>query len=130
MNYKFLKKKIKGIVAANGGHKHELDHDSQPISLSKSASEVEFFKLLRKELKKTSDFFNKSQEEFRIRWERIWESYEMLQETGVLHDKYTWTRLLSACVKFYKDVLLLENFAIMNYCGFSKILKKHDKCTG
>jgi hypothetical protein len=27
-------------------------------------------------------------------------------------------------------VLLLENFAIMNYCGFSKILKKHDKLTG
>jgi hypothetical protein len=35
-----------------------------------------------------------------------------------------------ACVRFYKDVLLLENFAIMNYCGFSKILKKHDKVTG
>lgn len=28
------------------------------------------------------------------------------------------------------DVLLLENFAIMNYCAFSKILKKHDKLTG
>lgn len=38
--------------------------------------------------------------------------------------------MLAACVKFYKDVLLLENYAIMNYCGFSKILKKHDKRTG
>ncbi len=45
-------------------------------------------------------------------------------------DRNSWTRLLSACVKFYKDVLLLENYAIMNYCGFSKILKKHDKLTG
>jgi hypothetical protein len=35
-----------------------------------------------------------------------------------------------ACVRFYKDVLLLENFTLMNYCGFSKILKKHDKVTG
>jgi SPX domain protein involved in polyphosphate accumulation len=35
--------------------------------------------------------------------------------------------LLTACVKFYRDVLMMENFAIMNYCGFSKILKKHDK---
>eukprot|EP01034_Spumella_vulgaris_P021740 gene21740-27794_t len=35
-----------------------------------------------------------------------------------------------ACVNFYKDVLLLENFAIMSYCGYSKILKKHDKLTG
>lgn len=39
-------------------------------------------------------------------------------------------RLMAACVKLYKDLLLLENFAIMNYCGFSKILKKHDKLTG
>ena len=35
-----------------------------------------------------------------------------------------------AVSKYYKDILLLENFAIMNYCGFSKILKKHDKITG
>ena len=54
----------------------------------------------------------------------------MLQDTSILHDEHAWTRLLRACVKFYKDVLLLENFAIMNYCGFSKILKKHDKWTG
>ena len=35
-----------------------------------------------------------------------------------------------ACVRFYKDVLLLENYAIMHFCGISKILKKHDKMTG
>jgi len=54
----------------------------------------------------------------------------MLEDQEVIQDKNTWTRLLMACVKFYKDVLLIENFAIMNYCGFSKILKKHDKMTG
>ncbi|CAN0461065.1 unnamed protein product, partial [Discosporangium mesarthrocarpum] len=37
---------------------------------------------------------------------------------------------MEACVKLYRDLLLLENYAIMNYCGFSKILKKHDKVTG
>jgi SPX domain protein involved in polyphosphate accumulation len=25
---------------------------------------------------------------------------------------------------------MLENYAVLNYCGLSKILKKHDKCTG
>lgn len=29
-----------------------------------------------------------------------------------------------------KDLLLLETFAIMTYCSFSKIWKKHDKVTG
>jgi hypothetical protein len=32
--------------------------------------------------------------------------------------------------RLYKDLLLLETFAIMTYCSFSKILKKHDKVTG
>ena len=54
----------------------------------------------------------------------------MLENEEVVQEKNTWTRLLMACVKFYKDVLLIENYAIMNYCGFSKILKKHDKLTG
>lgn len=29
--------------------------------------------------------------------------------------------------RLYKDLLMLENYAVMTYCGFSKILKKHDK---
>jgi hypothetical protein len=32
--------------------------------------------------------------------------------------------------RLYKDLLLLELYAIMTYCSFSKILKKHDKVTG
>lgn len=39
-------------------------------------------------------------------------------------------QLLDNIAKFYTDLLLLENFAVMNYCGFGKILKKHDKVTG
>jgi len=58
----------------------------------------------------------------------VWEGYNLLLTSKC--DKDKWTRLLQACVKFYKDVLLLENFAIMAYCSISKILKKHDKLTG
>jgi SPX domain protein involved in polyphosphate accumulation len=125
-----LKKKINEIVESRQSNKAPPSIASNPQELAKNSAEVEFFILIRKELKKASDFFNKCQEEHMIRWERIWESYLMLQEKTVTHDKNTWTRLLMACVRFYKDVLLLENFAIMNYCGFSKILKKHDKLTG
>ena len=41
-----------------------------------------------------------------------------------------WSQLAKALYRFYKDLLLLENYAIMTYCSFSKILKKHDKNTG
>lgn len=100
--------------------------------LAKSTVEVEFFKLLRSELKKISDFFLKAEQEYKIRWDRISESYKILMENSHNNgsDKTIWTRLLSACAKLYQDSLLLEVFAIMNYCGFSKILKKHDKMTG
>ena len=81
-------------------------------------------------MKKVSDFYASTEQLYRIRKTRVWDAFDMLQAEGVIHDKNTWTRLLCACVKFYKDALLLENFAIMNYCGFSKILKKHDKLTG
>ena len=48
---------------------------SHPLEIAKSKAEVEFFMILRRELKKTSDFFNKAEQEYKIRWERIWESY-------------------------------------------------------
>ena len=131
INYKFMKKKINEIVETQGGRR-----PSDPTSvcnlreISKSATEVDFFRLLKTELKKTSDFFSSAEQLCRIRHQRVRDGFVMLQDNTVMHDKNTWTRLLMACVKFYKDVLLLENFAIMNYCGFSKILKKHDKSTG
>jgi SPX domain protein involved in polyphosphate accumulation len=131
MNYKFLKKKIKEIVESQGGFKiSDPSLSADPSVISKSALEIEFFKLLRIELKKTSEFFVAAEQLFRIRHSRVVDGFTMLQDKTVQHDKNTWTRLLMACVRFYKDILLLENFAIMSYCAFSKILKKHDKLTG
>lgn len=129
MNYKYLKKKINDIVVSRGP-KSQDPSISNPSELSKSSSEVDFFRALRVELKKASEFFATTEQLYKIRHSRILDGYKKLQEDGKKYDKNTWARLLRACVKFYKDVLLFENFAIMNYCGFSKILKKHDKLTG
>ena len=105
-----------------------------PHEISKSTVEVEFFRLIRKELKKVSDFFAAAEQLCRIRKDRITAGFAILKELenvcDTIDNKDAWRRLLASCVRFYKDVLLLENFAIMNYCGFSKILKKHDKLTG
>ena len=136
INYKYLKKLINEIVEAKPKEtsfettSNKTLSKSRPDEIAKSSLEVQFFTFLRKELKKSGEFFKKAELEYKIRWERIWEAYLLLKDASVVYDRNTWARLLSACVKFYKDVLLLENFAIMNYCGFSKILKKHDKITG
>ena len=103
---------------------------SDPNVISKCAAERVFFRLLRTELKKTSDFFSSSEQLCNIRYHCVRDGFLMLRDNTIHHDDHAWARLLTACVKFYKDVLLLENYAIMNYCGFSKILKKHDKWTG
>lgn len=99
--------------------------------LGKSPREVLFFKLLYSEFKKVTEFFDQALLDLSIR------------EAGVREDlANVSTRLMDAkatelCVSLsktiyclYKDLLLLETYAIMSYCGFSKILKKKDKCTG
>ena len=73
MNYKFLKKKINDIVVEQGGTKGRVVGERErkdPLQLSKSASEVEFFRLLQYELKKTSDFFAMSEQLYKIRHKR------------------------------------------------------------
>ncbi len=140
INYKYLKKKINEIVeemdklpckrtVVNNNNNLMI---SDPEELRKSSLEIEFFKLIKNEIKKATEFFASSEEIYRIRHKRVKEAYQLVVENNddKKYDKNTWTRLLMACVQFYKDVLFLENFAIMNYCAVSKILKKHDKLTG
>ncbi|GMI39831.1 hypothetical protein TrCOL_g3199 [Triparma columacea] len=98
--------------------------------MNKSPGEVTFFKLLHSELKKSTHFFSRAQAEFGIRHERVKDAAEFCAQPGALMVQDRWSQLAKALYRFYKDLLLLENYAIMTYCSFSKILKKHDKNTG
>ncbi|CAM9137471.1 unnamed protein product, partial [Phaeothamnion confervicola] len=126
LNYKFLKKKVKGLEEHDGA----AATLSSPAAIAKSAGEVAFFKLTRQELRKCSEFFTSAETQFLVRQKRVAEGWRQLKTPDHLADGDPHKRLMAACVKLYKDLLLLENYAIMTYCGFSKILKKHDKATG
>ena len=85
---------------------------------------------MRQELKKCKDFFTSVENQFLVRRMRVREGWRQLIQPDLIIEGDPHKRLMAACVKLYKDLLLCENWAIMNYTAFSKILKKHDKLTG
>ena len=105
-------------------------HSQSKQELGKSPGEIAFFKLLHAELKKASRFFEKVQLEYAIREERVQEGMEIMKQPKSIMVNEKWSLLAKSIYRLYKDLLLLETFAIMTYCSFSKILKKHDKVTG
>lgn len=98
--------------------------------LGKSPGEVAFFKLLHAEFNKAEHFFSKAEQEFVIREERVREGMSIMKQPNSIMVNGKWSLLAKSLYRLYKDLLLLETFAIMTYCSFSKILKKHDKVTG
>ena len=98
--------------------------------LKQNPGEVAFFQLLYSELGKASDFFGKAEKQFLLREEIVLVSMEVLKRPISSNIKDRWSVLSKAVFMLYKDLLLLETFAIMTYFAFSKILKKHDKVTG
>lgn len=116
----------------------ELDPDTTTDSrfnhrkeeLGRNPGEIAFFKLLHAEFKKACHFFGRAEQEFIIREERVREGMEIMKRPNSIMVNEKWSMLAKSIYRLYKDLLLLETFAIMTYCSFSKILKKHDKVTG
>lgn len=113
---------------------HHLPHQSAVVEqreeLGRNPGEKAFFKLLHAEYHKVCRFFEKAQEEFQIREERVREGMQIMMQPNSIMVSEKWAMLAKSIYRLYKDLLLLETFAIMTYCSFSKILKKHDKMTG
>jgi len=147
MNYKFLKKRIKEIKGALGPRDAEgavlaeaaiacaaegdmASHEVLKRDISSNTVEKEFFRALHFEVKKASDFFVSAIKEMEIRFARVQEGTRQIQERITVTDDNFGQMILRASVNLYKDLVMLENFAVMTNYGFSKILKKHDKNSG
>ena len=99
-------------------------------AIVRNPGEKTFFRLLHEELRKAQRFFDQAQKEFQIREERLQEGMSIMKQPHSFMVNEKWSCLTKSVYNLYKDLLLLETFAIMAYCSFSKILKKHDKVTG
>lgn len=103
------------------GSQREID------TLKRKPGEIMFFKLLHGEFQKAVHFFDRMIDELTIREERVVEGCEIVRREN---RSRLWSLIAKSVYRLHTDLLLLENFCIMTYCSFSKILKKHDKVTG
>mmetsp|Transcript_19332 Transcript_19332/g.28607 ORF Transcript_19332/g.28607 Transcript_19332/m.28607 type:complete len:360 (-) Transcript_19332:6-1085(-) len=92
--------------------------------------EIAFFRLLHSELNKAQRFFDGAQKEVQIQEERIRESIQIVKSSSFSSEEKAWSNIFKSLYKLNTKLLLLETYAIMSFCAFSKILKKHDKVTG
>eukprot|EP00245_Coleochaete_scutata_P014574 TRINITY_DN625_c0_g2_i1.p1 TRINITY_DN625_c0_g2~~TRINITY_DN625_c0_g2_i1.p1 ORF type:complete len:389 (+),score=103.59 TRINITY_DN625_c0_g2_i1:325-1491(+) len=96
-----------------------------------------FIQMLYSELEKFNNFFIEKEEEFVIRLQDLKERVDNLRTKckdeevavcGECCDDVNEVR--KAIVTFHGEMVLLENYSLLNYMGLCKILKKHDKRTG
>eukprot|EP00558_Chaetoceros_sp_UNC1202_P007246 CAMPEP_0197249178 /NCGR_PEP_ID=MMETSP1429-20130617/45514_1 /TAXON_ID=49237 /ORGANISM="Chaetoceros sp., Strain UNC1202" /LENGTH=363 /DNA_ID=CAMNT_0042710625 /DNA_START=17 /DNA_END=1108 /DNA_ORIENTATION=+ len=107
-----------------------LQKETKKENMGKRPGEIAFFKLLHSELKKAAKFFDNTKREFSLREERVRDGMEITKKSNSIMVPDKWSTMAKSIYRLYKDLLLLELYAIMTYCSFSKILKKHDKVTG
>ena len=131
IRYKCLKRDIKKILK-NQDRRQEYESKMTSLEISNLLYEREFFKDIKAQLLQCNIFFTTSEISYELRYERLQRGFVKIKNISEWsgENSVAWSTLLRACVNLYKDGLLLQNFATMNYCGFSKILKKHDKNTG
>lgn len=95
----------------------------------RSPEETAFFERLHLELQKVDAHYLDREKVFVGRYTDLIERFQRLQANPA-NTEDAVRSFLADLVRFYMDLILLENYAVMCYCGFGKILKKHDKVTG
>ncbi|OVA07788.1 SPX [Macleaya cordata] len=134
LSYKELKKQLKLIDPKIGEERSSkrprlADGDctisSEEEMKRMSREEIDFIRLLEKELDKFNWFFVDKEEEYIIRLKELQDRVAKAKESN--------EELIKArkeIVDFHGEMVLLENYSALNYTGLVKILKKYDKRTG
>ncbi|KAK1312545.1 SPX domain-containing protein 1 [Acorus calamus] len=125
LSYKDLKKRLK-LIAGGGERaiKRRRLEDRTVEAVEMIMEEPDFIRLLEAELKKVNAFFEKMEEEYVIRAEKLEKRVARAKGREEL------MRVMKELVDFHGEMVLLENYSALNYTGLVKILKKYDKRTG
>lgn len=89
----------------------------------------EFFTTFKREVDKVNEFFLDKQEDYIIDHQQLSSKVDEFLVPGRA-TRPEVNRLCQRLTNFHGELVLLENFSSVNYIGFRKILKKHDKKTG
>ncbi len=142
MSYKELKKRI--VVSQDSlsesstcaEDESEMSWTANPVPPPSNAAiaqklndSAEFFAFLQREVDKVNDFFLEKQEDFIIEHQQLSSRIaEILGPESVTRSELV--QLRQRLIDFHAQLVILENYSTVNYTGFRKILKKHDKKTG
>lgn len=147
LDYKQLKKTLKTLeLPMHNAKPVQAPQDAASSGAEDSPDQVEvttdkvtlaacskaFFRLLHDELAKLSRFFSERETSLTGAANAFIASLRPRLDGGSPLGGFSAEELqqhISTVVGYYKQLMMLENFAILNYVGFSKILKKHDKMT-
>ena len=110
---------------------------ARPASVEDIQEEKMFFKELTFQLLKVSTFYDEKEKEILSRTKTFLKELKVAEvdhakkESATVEEKkcrfLVMNRLIEQCKMLHVDQMMLENYAVMNYGGFAKILKKHDK---
>lgn len=124
-----VKKEPSAVSTRVDKQQHERGQQRTSHVLGSDPNEVAFFRFLYSELQKSIRFFDRTLQEFTLRVERLQTGIQIMLKPESIAVEERWPALEKSAFKVYKDLLNLETYAIMSFCAFSKILKKHDKRT-
>jgi len=112
MDYKMLKKSLKKLLLLN------KQNPNQNITINKA--ERFFFQKIKEEMQKVECCFQRLENSL----------MEKIIPFTKIYKQFEYEKVAKCLAFVHMKLLLLESYAVINYCGFTKILKKHDKRTG
>ena len=140
LRYESLKELIYRIVVADNRTQNSQSHSPQgeisvlPLVDIDGALEEEFFRELSTQLEEMELFYKSQEFKLKSRLNELGNQLNLLERQTLSAGRLSLRavskqkqELKFAYKEFYLNLIILQNFRVLNHTGFRKIAKKHDK---